>query len=141
MKLKLSNWTKLFLAAFCFGIAIVGFMIKLPSGFRHIDKELHSLFYFIAAAFLNILFANRKLLRHLLIFVALYLFGAGIEYAQAYSNRFFRSRIHGRYDPEDVQANLNGLLAFSVLWTVVMAIAFLFRKAGPTVAVNKTDLG
>lgn len=139
--MKLSNWTKLFLAAFCFGIAIVGFMIKLPSGFRHIDKELHSLFYFIAAAFLNILFANRKLLRHLLIFVALYLFGAGIEYAQAYSNRFFRSRIHGRYDPEDVQANLNGLLAFSVLWTVVMAIAFLFRKAGPTVAVNKTDLG
>jgi len=140
LKLKLSNWTKLFLAAFCFGIAIVGFMLKLPSGFRHIDKELHSLFYFIAAAFLNILFANRKLFRHLLIFVALYLFGAGIEYAQAYSNRFFRSRIHGRYDPEDVQANLNGLLAFSALWIVVMAIAFLFRKARPTVAVNKTDL-
>lgn len=137
--MKLSNWTKLFLAAFCFGIAIVGFMIKLPSGFRHIDKELHSLFYFIAAAFLNILFANRKLFRHLLIFVALYLFGAGIEYAQAYSNRFFRSRIHGRYDPEDVQANLNGLLAFSVLWVIYMIISFLFRKEIKKVAVTTPD--
>jgi hypothetical protein len=50
------------------------------------------------------------------IFFSLLLFGMAIEYAQGYSNRFFRSPIHGRFDPEDVQWNLIGLVAFSVLW-------------------------
>ena len=68
MKVKLSTWHKLFIAVFCFGIAIVGFMLKLPSVFRHMDKELHALFYFLAAAFLNILFAKRNLIVHLIIF-------------------------------------------------------------------------
>ena len=107
-------------------------MIKLPSGFRHIDKELHAAFYFLAAAFLNILFAKTNLVRHALIFVFLYLFGMAIEYAQAYSNKFFRKRIHGRFDPEDVAANLNGLIAFSVLWLVVTLGILLFRKSSAT---------
>jgi hypothetical protein len=51
-----------------------------------------------------------------------------IEYAQAYSNQFTRSRIHGRYDPEDVSANLNGLLAFSAVWLVYMGVTFVFSK-------------
>jgi uncharacterized membrane protein len=139
MKLKLSKWAKIGLAVVCFGIAIIGFMAKLPSGFRHIDKELHSLFYFIAAAFLNILFTNRKFYRHVLIFIVLYLFGVVIERAQAYSNKFFHSRIHGRYDPEDVQSNLNGLIAFSVLWIIYIAVSFLYSKVNSKVAVNNGD--
>jgi hypothetical protein len=106
MKLSLNIWTKIILVTVCFAVAIIGFMIKLPSSFRHFDKELHSLFYFIAAAFLNLLFANKKIAGHLFIFGSLYFFGVAIEYAQAYSNKLFHVRIHGRYDPEDVQANL-----------------------------------
>lgn len=131
MKLLNSNLLKFVLAFVCMAVAIYGFMIKLPSGFRHIDKELHSLFYFLAAAFFNLLFVQRKLWKHLLVFVMLYLFGAGIELAQEYSNRFFRSRIHGRYDPEDVAANLNGLLAFSALWCVIVLVLLVLKKNKP----------
>lgn len=127
MKPLLSPAAKFLLVFVCMAAAIYGFMIKLPSGFRHIDKELHSLFYFLAAAFFNLLFVKRNLLKHVVVFVLLYLFGAGIELAQEYSNRFFRNRIHGRYDPEDVQANLTGLLAFSALWCVVVVL-LLFKK-------------
>ena len=97
-------------------VSIVGFMVKLPRGFRHYDKELHAAFYFMAAAFLNILFANGKFTRHILIFGLLLLFSVTIEYAQEYSNKLLRKRIHGRFDPEDVKYNLRGLIGFSLLW-------------------------
>ena len=129
MKNRLSVSQKILLVFAGFTVAVLGFMIKLPSGFRHIDKELHATFYFFAAAFLNILFANTKLFRHTLIFVALYLFGMAIEYGQQYSNRFFRTRIHGRYDPEDLQSNLTGLLLFSLIWVLYTAVILLSRKA------------
>ena len=118
MRLKLNNWVKAFLVFIFLISSIVGFMIKLPSGFRHFDKELHATFYFLAAGFLNVLFTNGKFTRHILIFVILYVFSISIEYAQEYSNRFFRVRIHGRYDPEDVKYNLRGLIAYSVLWVL-----------------------
>ena len=129
MKIGLTAWQKILIVLLGFAVAIVGFMIKLPSGFRHIDKELHSAFYFLAAAFLNVLFAHTKILRHVIIFIALYLFGMAIEYAQQYSNRFFHKRIHGRFDPEDIQSNLNGLIAFSVLWFVCTIFILVYRKA------------
>jgi len=110
-------------------MAIVGFMVKLPSGFKHFDKELHSIFYFFAAAFLNLLFTNKKIAVHLLIFISLYLFGISIEYAQAYSNNFFHARIHGRYDPGDVQSNLKGLIAFSICWIIYVVLLFVYNKA------------
>lgn len=132
MKLKLSTGQRILIAIICFAVAIIGFMIKLPSGFRHIDKELHAAFYFLAAAFLNILFAKTNLVRHAVIFAFLYFFGMAIEYAQSYSNRFFRKRIHGRFDPEDVAANLNGLIAFSVLWLVITLAIMVFRKSSDT---------
>lgn len=103
-------------------------MIKLPSVFRHFDKELHSLFYFLAAAFLNILFTNKKITIHLLIFGILYLFGMAIEYAQEYSNKFFHKRIHGRYDIEDIQSNLKGLIAFSLLWIIYVMLCYAYKK-------------
>jgi len=127
--MKLNKWTKILLVSVCFALAIVGFMVKLPSGFKHFDKELHSIFYFFAAAFLNLLFANKKIVLHLLIFISLYLFGISIEYAQAYSNDLFHVRIHGRYDPEDVQSNLKGLIAFSICWIIYVAFLFVYNKA------------
>jgi hypothetical protein len=128
MKLGLTSWQKVLIVLVCFTAAIVGFMIKLPSGFRHIDKQLHAAFYFGAAAFLNVLFAGTKFLRHVLIFIALYLFGMAIEYAQEYSNKFLHKRVHGRYDPEDIQSNLNGLIAFSILWVVCTIVVLAYKK-------------
>lgn len=128
MKIGLTNGQKILITLLCFAIAIIGFMVKLPSAFRHIDKELHAVFYFLAAAFLNVLFAKGKLVRHVIIFAALYLFSMAIEYGQAYSNKFFRSRIHGRFDPEDLEWNLKGLVAFSLLWLVFTGLMLLFNK-------------
>ena len=126
--MKLNNWTKVLLVSICFASSIFGFLLKLPSIFRHVDKEIHSLFYFFAAALLNILFANNKIVRHVLIFIFLYLFGIAIEYAQEYSNRLFHKRIHGRYDIEDVQSNLKGLILFTILWIIYNAIMLAYNK-------------
>jgi hypothetical protein len=124
MELKLALNQKLILTFFCFSIAIIGFMIKLPSAFRNYDKELHSMFYFSAALFLNVLFNKR----HLIIFIFLLLFGVGIELFQQFSNRFFNRRIHGRFDIEDVYYNLIGLISFSVIWLFVSFMNYLFKK-------------
>lgn len=137
--MKLNNWTKIIISIFCFAIAIIGFLIKLPSGFRHYDKELHSLFYFLAAAFLNILFAKKNIFYHILIFIFLYLFGTGIEYAQEYSNKVFHNRIHGRFDIEDVQANLKGLLLFSACWVIYYLLStFIFCQGSKKADDSKT---
>jgi hypothetical protein len=124
----LSTSNRIIIAMMFFAVAIFGFMLKLPSAFRGIDKELHAAFYFLAAAFLNVLFAKRSLIRHVIIFVVLYLFGMAIEYSQAYSNRFFSKRIHGRFDPEDVQWNLNGLMAFSLVWIVCVVFLWIYKN-------------
>lgn len=122
MQIKINNWAKVVLVAGWLAVSVIGFMVKLPSRFHHQDKELHAAFYFLAAAFLNILFTDGKLLRHLLIFALLYCFSVGIEYAQDYSNHYFRNHIHGRYDPEDVKANLKGLIGYSVVWVLYRLI-------------------
>jgi hypothetical protein len=127
MNIGLTTSQRILIVFVCFAVAVIGFMMKLPSGFRHIDKELHATFYFLAAAFLNILFARTKLVRHVIIFIALYVFGMAIEYGQAYSNKFFRSRIHGRFDPEDIQWNLKGLIAFSILWLICTVIILIYK--------------
>ena len=126
--MKLNNWTKISLVVLFISLSVIGYMVKLPSNFRHIDKELHSAFYFAAAAFLNLLFAKRNIIKHVVIFISLYLFGLAIEYAQEYSNKFFRRKIHGRYDIEDIQANLKGLVLFSICWILVVAILFVYNR-------------
>jgi hypothetical protein len=124
-----NKWTKIFLVVVFFATSVFGFLIKLPSAFRHYDKELHTAFYFFAAAFLNLLFANRKIGLHLLIFGLLYFFGMGIEYVQAWSNKLFHVRIHGRYDPEDIHSNLRGLVACSLIWILIVSVLFIYDKA------------
>ncbi len=126
--LKLTTKQKMLITALCFGVAFYGFMIKLPSRFHHYDKELHSLFYFGAAAFLNFLFVGKKWWAHVLVFIGLFLMGVGIEWAQEFSNGITGSRIHGRFDPEDVKANTQGLVIFSVLWLVGIGINALVRS-------------
>jgi hypothetical protein len=130
MKNYVSTRVKIIIVIICFGIAVAGFMLRLPRLFRGIDKEMHTAFYFIAAAFLNILFAKRKLLIHACIFSFLFAFGYCIELAQDYSNTFFRKRIHGRFDPEDISANLQGLIYFSALWLVYVVCYYLLKKTG-----------
>ena len=120
MNFKISNNTKIVVVVICFIAAVIGFLVKLPSAFRHIDKELHFAFYFLAAAFLNILFNIRNFLKHILVSGLLYLFGIGIEFAQENYNKVFHVHFHGRFDPEDVKANLTGLIGFSILWAIVM---------------------
>ena len=126
--MKLNNGTKALLILLCLSLAVIGFLVKLPSNFRQIDKELHSVFYFIAAAFINLLFVNKNFIRHIVISISLYLFGMAIEYAQEYSNKFFHKKIHGRYDIEDIQANLKGLVLFSIFWMLLIIILFVYQK-------------
>jgi hypothetical protein len=128
MPFKLSTTTKILLVLVAFAVAIYGFMLKLPSGFRRHDKELHSAFYFLAAAFLNILFAKRNIIIHAILFAGLYAFGVAIEYAQEYSNKLLHKRIHGRFDIEDVYANVRGLVLFSVLWIVCVLAFWLYKQ-------------
>ena len=139
MKLKLNIWVKAFLVLIWLTVSVLGFMVKLPSHFRHHDKELHAAFYFLAAGFLNVLFTNGKLTRHILIFVSLYVFSISIEYAQEYSNKFFHVRIHGRYDPEDVKYNLAGLIAYSVLWILYRVALTVYNRLTFKAATNKQD--
>jgi len=129
MEIKLNTTTKVLLVLFWLIASVVGFLVKLPSHFRHYDKELHTAFYFLAAGFLNILFTNGKLTRHLIIFGALYFFSISIEYAQEYSNKLLHARIHGRYDPEDVQSNLKGLIAYSVLWVIYRLVVIVYNRS------------
>ena len=126
--MKPNNRAKVLLILFCISLSGIGFLVKLPSNFRHIDKELHAVFYFSAAAFLNLLFANKNIIKHIVIFISLYLFGVAIEYAQEYSNKFFHKRIHGRYDIEDIQGNLKGLVLFSIFWVLLIVILFFYDK-------------
>jgi hypothetical protein len=139
MALKLNNWVKAVLVFICLILSVVGFMMKLPSAFRHYDKELHAAFYFCAAGFLNILFTNGKFTRHMLIFVVLYFFSVSIEYAQEYSNKLSPVRIHGRYDPEDIKYNLRGLIAYSVLWIFYRLVVTAYNKLTLKTATNNQD--
>ena len=129
MKFTLSTRTKIVIVVICFVASVIGFLMKLPSAFRHIDKELHFGFYFLAAAFFNILFNIKKLFKHVLVFIILSLFGICIEVAQENYNKIFHVRFHGRFDPQDVKANLTGLIAFSILWAIIMLIMLALRSA------------
>lgn len=135
--MNLSFGGKILLVAFFFSVATACFILKLPSVLHNYDKQLHTVFYFCAAGFLNVLFARRQFIVHLLIGCGLYLFGIAIEYIQVYSNRHWHIR-HGRYDPEDVQANLVGLIAFSCVWILYLVIFYFTKKqkpASPTISL------
>jgi len=124
----ISGRIKFIIVAVCFGLSCFGFLIKLPGPLRGMDTELHALFFFLAAAFFNILFGVRKLETHFLIVGMLFLFGALIEFSQEYSNKLVGKRIHGRFDPEDLKCNLIGLAVFSAFWLFYFIIKLVFKK-------------
>ncbi len=85
--------------------SLIGFMVKLPRPFRGIGFELHATFYFFASIFLLVLFPKK----HLFILIGLVVFGVMIEVLQHASNFILEKRIHGNFDPLDVQYNLIGV--------------------------------
>ena len=123
---------KLLFTGILFLLSVVGLMMQLPAPFRQIDREMHFAFYFVAAGYMNIVFAQGRWTLHVFIFAVLYAFGVAIEYAQAYSNRFFSSRIHGNYDPVDIAYNLQGLFAFSAVWVVGRIFYALYKQQSDT---------
>ena len=131
MNIRLKFWHKLLITFVAFVIAIAGFMLRLPAMFSGRDREMHTFFYFLAAAFLNILFAKRNIFVHALIFVVLYCFGVAIEYAQEYSNTLLHRKIHGNADPEDMHANLIGIAAFSAIWLLYVLCWFTWKAIKP----------
>jgi len=106
------KWFLLFLSI----ASIIGFMIRLPAVFHYHDKALHFLFYCCASIFLNLLFAQNKLRVHVLIFIALLLFGIGIEVFQELSNHLVHRKIHGNFDIVDIKYNTAGLIVGSIFW-------------------------
>lgn len=96
--------------------ALIGFMIKLPKVFGHYDKQLHFLFYFYASFIACYFYANNKKINFLVIISCLISFGFFIEYLQEYSNRFFKKRIHGSFDIQDIKYNVLGISLYSSIW-------------------------
>jgi len=115
-----STYIKIITVIICFVFATIGFLIKIPVPLRGHDKLLHAAFYFLAAAFLHILF--RKGLLLILIFLSV--FGVLIEYLQQLANKITKTHIHGRFDIEDVYANSKGLLVY----LLVALLFFLCRR-------------
>ena len=97
-------------------VSFIGFMLRLPSIFRHHDRELHFLFYLLFAIFLNLIYAQKKILNHFIIFFVLLIFGVGIEILQELSNHILNKRIHGNFDPIDLFCNVSGLIFASFFW-------------------------
>lgn len=130
--MKISNKIKYSILALCFGLSCFGFLIKLPAPFRRIDSEMHYLFFFLAAAFINILFQVKKVNTHLMIYGMLFLFSALIEFSQEYSNKFLNRRIHGNFDPDDLKFNLLGLTTFSAIWLTYFLITLITKRKRST---------
>lgn len=126
-----SNHGKTFVIVLFLIGSTIGFMVRLPRVFSHMDKELHALFYCGTFLLLSILYPKRWLLSSFL----LVLFGVLIEYAQEFSNRItlrmIGKRIHGRFDPEDIKFNLIGLGVGMVLFLIFHLISGKTKQAKP----------
>jgi hypothetical protein len=123
----MSTSIKLFILFICFVLSLIGFLIKIPVPLRGNDKLLHAAFYFLAAAFLNFLFKKKQVL----IFILLALFGVLIEYLQPLLNKLTHTKIHGRFDIEDIYANMKGLLLYSALALVFFAGKAIYKYFQP----------
>jgi ABC-type iron transport system FetAB permease component len=103
-------------------LSFIGFIIKLPSVFRHHDSELHFLFYLLTAIFFYFIFGKNRMSNHIVIFFLLLIFGIGIEVMQELSNHLLPKKIHGKFDPKDVFYNLLGLIAATLFWGVSLLV-------------------
>jgi hypothetical protein len=105
----IKNYSSIFICSF-FLCSIIGFMIRLPKIFHHIDKELHGIFYFITVIIFSVIYPKKWGI----VSAILTVFGIMIELAQHFSNKiticFFGKAIHGRFDLEDIKYNIFGLI-------------------------------
>lgn len=106
-------------------IIFVGFMIKLPKPFVRYDKELHLAFYFLLMFFLFFQWSKWSFKKTVLSGLMSSGFGFFIEKSQAFSNRFFTRKIHGRFDWDDILANTTGILLFFVVWLALKMIRYV----------------
>jgi ABC-type sulfate transport system permease component len=109
-------------------LSFFGFMLKLPSVFRHHDRELHFLFYLLTAIFFNLILGKEKLAYLVTIFFSLLIFGIGIEVLQELSNHISTKKIHGNFDPVDVFYNILGLIVATLFWGVSLMVKKILTK-------------
>lgn len=113
------NTYKIILISILAVFSIIGFMVKLPKIFHHVDKELHMMFYFSATMIIAFFFPKRWMISS----IGLALFGIIIEFAQEFSNkisiRVIGKAIHGRFDFEDVKYNLIGVFCGLMLFQII----------------------
>ncbi len=112
---------KIIILIICLICSLIGFLIKIPVPLQGHDKLLHISFYFLAAAFIHLLFPKKLLW----ILLSLVLFGVLIEYLQQVVNKITHKKLHGRFDVEDVYADIKGLL----LYSAVALLFFLCKRA------------
>ncbi len=55
------------------------------------------------------------------------LFGALIEYLQQVANKVTHSHIHGRFDVENIYANMKGLLLYSFIALLYLACSAIYK--------------
>jgi ABC-type sulfate transport system permease component len=118
-------------------LSFFGFMLKLPSVFRHHDRELHFLFYLLTAIFFNLIFGKEKLTYLVTIFFSLLIFGIGIEVLQELSNHISTKKIHGNFDPVDVFYNILGLIVATLFWGVSLMLKKILTKLNDSGNENK----
>jgi ABC-type sulfate transport system permease component len=118
-------------------LSFFGFMLKLPSVFRHHDRELHFLFYLLTAIFFNLIFGKEKLTYLVTIFFSLLIFGIGIEVLQELSNHISTKKIHGNFDPVDVFYNILGLIVATLFWGVSLMVKKILTKLNDSGNENK----
>ena len=118
-------------------LSFFSFMLKLPSVFRHHDRELHFLFYLLTAIFFNLIFGKEKLTYLVTIFFSLLIFGIGIEVLQELSNHISTKKIHGNFDPVDVFYNILGLIVATLFWGVSLMVKKILTKLNDSGNENK----
>jgi len=107
-----------------FACSLIAFMVRLPFIFHSIDKQLHALFYFTAAIFINTLYPKKW---HITA-IGLCVFGIIIEFLQQYLNnisiRISGKVLHGNFDIQDVKFNTIGIIIGTLCFFMIQ---FLFR--------------
>jgi hypothetical protein len=121
----MNSTLKIVIVILCVIFSLIGFLIKIPVPLRGHDKLLHTSFYFLAAVFFNFLFKRRQIL----ILLILAGFGVLIEYLQQLSNKITHSHIHGRFDKEDIYANLKGLGLYACIAIIYFIFMSLLRSS------------
>jgi hypothetical protein len=97
-------------------ISYIGFMLKLPSIFIGLDKELHFAFYFFASLFLSVVLYKKSFFTYIIAIVVLFMFSVFIETTQEISNTIIGRKIHGNFDREDLKYNLFGIVSYMFFW-------------------------